>query len=143
MRLSNFTDYSLRVLIYLALKRDQRSTVEEIAKKYQISKNHLVKVVHNLAIIKLINSYKGKGGGISLALPPEKINIGKLIYKLEENSYMVECLSSSGNCKIDSSCKFKLALRLAEQQFYKSLEVHTLMDFVCNKNRLITELTTG
>lgn len=141
MHLASFTDYSLRVLIYLGLKENQRSTVAEIADKYQISKNHLVKIVHNLATINLINSYKGKGGGIILAIPPEKINIGKLVKKLEKGSPLVECFSDSSNCKIDSSCKLKRALRLAEQQFYKSLEVYTLADIISNRYKLASDLS--
>ncbi len=140
MRLASFTDYSLRVLIYLAMKEQDRSTVSEIADKYQISKNHLVKVVHNLSTMGLINSFKGKGGGITLALPPEKINIGKLIKELESDSLLVECFGSNGLCKIDPSCKLKGLLKNAEKSFYQSLENFTLADILTNRNKLMDSL---
>lgn len=121
MRLASFTDYSLRVLIYLALKDDELSTVDEIAEKYQISKNHLVKVVHNLATLGLISSFKGKGGGIKLKVLPEQINIGQLVRELEQDSLLVECFAETSHCTIHSSCKLKGALKLAEHNFYKTL----------------------
>lgn len=140
MRLASFTDYSLRVLIYLASKRDERSTVSEIADKYQISKNHLVKVVHNLSTMKLIDSFKGKGGGILLSVPPEKINVGKLIKKLENDSSLVECFGENGNCILNPTCKLKFALREAQDQFYETLEAYTLADIVTKS--LINILST-
>jgi len=136
MRLASFTDYSLRVLIYLAIKGEERSTVSEIADKYQISKNHLVKVVHNLSTIGIIVSFKGKGGGITLAYSPEKINIGKLVKDLEDDSFLVECLGPNGTCIINPSCKLKNALKIAEQSFYKTLEEFTLADIIINKSKL-------
>ncbi|MCO4795435.1 MAG: Rrf2 family transcriptional regulator [Bacteriovoracaceae bacterium] len=141
MRLSSFTDYSLRVLIYLAIKGEERSTVAEIADKYQISKNHLVKVVHNLSSMGVIDSYKGKGGGICLSSSPDKIVIGKLIKKLESESYLVECFGPSGNCTINPSCQLKKALAQAEQEFYKSLNQFSLADILSNKSRLVKDLS--
>jgi Rrf2 family nitric oxide-sensitive transcriptional repressor len=141
MRLASFTDYSLRVLIYLAIKGEERSTVSEIAEKFQISKNHLVKVVHNLSTIGIINSYKGKGGGISLSLSPEQINIGKIVQKLEDKSHLVVCLGPSDNCIISPSCNLKRALKIAEDQFFNSLSNYTLADMVSNKNSLIKNLS--
>ncbi|MCB9061409.1 MAG: Rrf2 family transcriptional regulator [Halobacteriovoraceae bacterium] len=141
MRLAGFTDYSLRVLIYLAVKRDKRCTVAEIANKYQISKNHLVKVVHNLATIGVINSYKGKGGGIALAMTPENINVGKLVQELEKDLHLVECFAISKSCTIDTSCKLKRALKLAEQQFFETLKEYTLADIVTNKSKIAADLS--
>tara|TARA_R110002049_G_scaffold98125_4_gene238851 strand:- start:950 stop:1387 length:438 start_codon:yes stop_codon:yes gene_type:complete len=136
MRLASFTDYSLRVLIYLALKEDERSTVSEIADKYQISKNHLVKVVHNLSSMGMINSFKGKGGGLTLSQKPEKIIIGHLIKKLENESHLVECFSPSGNCIINPTCQLKKALALAEKNFYNTLNEFTLADITLNRSNL-------
>tara|TARA_R110002072_G_scaffold534_6_gene3997 strand:- start:173143 stop:173577 length:435 start_codon:yes stop_codon:yes gene_type:complete len=141
MRLSNFTDYSLRVLIYLVLKGEERSTVSEIADKYGISKNHLVKVVHNLSSLGIIKSFKGKGGGIVLQQSPEKIIIGKLVREFESDSHLVECFSSNGKCAIDPTCKLKSALRKAELNFYKTLEGFTLADIVSNRKQLSKSLT--
>lgn len=136
MRLSSFSDYSLRVLIYLALKGEDLSTVAEIADKYQISKNHLVKVVHNLSTIGLIESFKGKGGGILLSLPPENINIGKLIKDLEHDSKLVECFGEDGQCVINPTCKLKGVLKVAQRRFYETLSEFTLADIVSNKSKL-------
>jgi Rrf2 family transcriptional regulator, nitric oxide-sensitive transcriptional repressor len=141
MRLASFTDYSLRVLIYLALKEEERSTVAEIAEKFQISKNHLVKVVHNLSTMGIINSFKGKGGGISLSTPPDQINIGSLIRKLEDKSFIVECMAPTDNCIISPSCKLKRVLRIAEEQFFNTLSRFTLADVITNKHGLMKNLS--
>lgn len=140
MRLASFTDYSLRVLIYLAIRGEERSTVSEIADKYQISKNHLVKVVHNLSTMGIVDSYKGKGGGISLSISPEKIHIGKLVRELEGDSYLVECLGPNGSCKINLTCKLKGALKRAQDSFYEVLDNYTLADITTNKVKLSIDL---
>jgi Rrf2 family nitric oxide-sensitive transcriptional repressor len=136
MKLNKFTDYSLRVLIFLALKREERSTVFEISEKYHISNNHLIKVVHNLSKIGLIHSYKGRGGGIVLALDAKDINIGKTIMTLEEESFLAECFSDSDKCKISSSCILKSALGKAKKSFYEVLETYNLEDLVVNNKSL-------
>jgi Rrf2 family nitric oxide-sensitive transcriptional repressor len=141
MRLASFTDYSLRVLIYLALKGEERSTVAEIAEKFQISKNHLVKVVHNLSTLGFIESFKGKGGGISLSISAAQINIGSIVKKLEQKSYIVECYSPSNGCAISPSCKLKRALKLAEDEFFNTLSGFTLEDMITNKNSLLKNLS--
>lgn len=133
MRLSNFTDYSLRVLIYLGLKDTELSTVAEIAKSYDISRNHLVKVVHNLSTMGVIEAFKGKGGGIRLKLKPELVNIGKLVRTLEDDTKLVECFSQDGKCKIDGTCKLKGALEKAQDNFYQTLEEFNLSDIIINK----------
>jgi Rrf2 family nitric oxide-sensitive transcriptional repressor len=136
MKINNFTDYSLRVLIYLAIKGPEKSTVGEIAKKYHISQNHLVKVVHNLSNKNLIASSKGRGGGLLLAREPGSIAIGDLVKELEEGSYLVECFSENGNCKINPSCKLKGVFARAQQSFYQVLNEHTLKDIVSNDHFL-------
>ena len=141
MRLASFTDYSLRVLIYLALKGDDRSTIAEIAEKFQISKNHLVKVVHNLSTLGFIRSFKGKGGGISLSISADQVNIGSIVKKLEQKSYLVECFSASDGCIISPSCKLKKALKLAEDEFFNTLSGFTLADLITNKSSLLKNLS--
>lgn len=138
MRLTSFTDYSLRVLIYIALKGDERSTVGEIADKYKISRNHLVKVVHNLSSMGIIESHKGKGGGIKLSIEPSLVVIGKLVRTLEEDSPLVECFGDSGNCIINPTCKLKSALMIAQNQFYETLNAYTLADLISNKSKLVS-----
>ena len=99
-------------------------------------KNHLVKVVHNLSKLGLVETFKGKGGGICLAKPTHKINIGKTMRELEEDSPMVECFSDKGECILNPACKLKAALSRAQDSFYQTLEEVSLEDIVKNKSQL-------
>lgn len=137
MKLTQFTDFSLRTLMFLAINEEELCTVSEISDSYNISRNHLVKVVHNLSKEGLIESFKGKGGGIRLAKKPEDINIGLLVAKLEAETILVECMGDAGNCKIDPSCRLKSALVKAKKSFYQVLEEYTLKDIVKNKKQLL------
>ena len=83
MQLTHYTDYSLRVLIYLSLKKQRAATISEIANYYKISRNHLVKIVHNLANLGYIVTTRGKGGGMHLAYPANEINIGEVVRNVE------------------------------------------------------------
>lgn len=136
MRLSKFTDYSLRVLIYINLDNDQRATTQEISGNFEISNNHLIKVIHNLSKLKLIESFKGKNGGIALAKKAEDINIGKLIRKLENDSPLLECFSENNTCKINKMCRLKSALKKAQSEFYAVLESYSLEDISQNQSDL-------
>lgn len=133
MRLSKFTDYNLRALIYLAINENKLSNVSEISEKFEISYNHMVKVIHHLSKLEIIHTTKGKGGGIRLMINPSDINIGKLIRELEGDSDLLECFTKEGNCKLNPACKLKSALFHAQNEFYKSLEVYTLEDILTNK----------
>src|SRR5690625_5903130 len=96
MKLTNYTDYSLRVLLYLAVKgSESKSTITEITEAYQISRNHLTKVIHQLGQIGLIETTRGRGGGIVLAKRPSDIIIGDVVRETEEDFRMVECFSRS------------------------------------------------
>jgi Rrf2 family nitric oxide-sensitive transcriptional repressor len=140
MRLASFSDYSLRVLIFLALKGEELSTVAEISESYHISRNHLVKVVHNLSRLGLINSFKGKGGGICLAEKPSNINIGKILQTLEADSLLIDCFNNQGNCVLEPSCKLKVFLKEAESSFFETLKKYTLSDLVSNRKFLENSL---
>ena len=140
MRLNNFTDYALRVLIYLALKEDERSTVAEISRQYAISNNHLVKVVHKLSQLNVIESFKGKGGGILLRTSAKNINIGQIIQSFEQGSYLLDCFKPEGSCKINPICKLKSIVADAEDSFYKVFDEYTLADLVKNKTQLKARL---
>ena len=131
MRLTTYTDYALRVLIYLALKGDNLSTIDEIANKYEISKNHLVKIVHELGMSGYITTIRGKHGGIRLSLAPNKIYIGDVVRYCEQDAVFVECFDKTGgNCKITRSCILRKAFDKAINAFFKELDKFTLADLV-------------
>ena len=130
VQLTLHTDYSLRLLMYLGQKGDQ-ATVKEIAEHYRISQNHLVKVAHRLARLKLISSSKGRGGGIRLAVEPGRITIGEIVRKIEPHLNLVECFNMSTNtCPIAGLCRLKGALHEAQQQFFRALDGRTLAQLV-------------
>ena len=93
MKLTTFSDYTLRVLMFLALNRDRLATIPEIAAAYGISENHLMKVVHQLGRSGVIESVRGKGGGLRLAREPEDIRLGQVVRVSEGRAPIVECLS--------------------------------------------------
>jgi len=130
MRLSLFTDYSLRVLMFAALKGETFS-LSEVAEAYGISRHHLVKVVNYLAKLGYLETRRGRGGGIALGMPPEDIRIGMVVRRTEDTPFIVECFDKQHNtCPINGSCRLKGALAQAESAFYESLDRHTLHDLV-------------
>jgi len=138
LRLTLYTDYSLRVLIYLGLKGDgQLSTIQEIADRYNISKNHLMKVTYDLGQLGLIETIRGRGGGIRLKVDPKDINIGKLVRHTEEDFHIVDCFNSENPlCIISPSCQLKHVLYEALQAFLNVLDRYTLADFLHSKEEL-------
>jgi Rrf2 family transcriptional regulator, nitric oxide-sensitive transcriptional repressor len=131
MRLTTFTDYCVRALMFVALKGDELSTIDEIAERYGISRNHLVMVVFRLSQLGYLNTLRGKGGGIRLASDPAKINLGKLIRKTEEDFSLVECFQEQEClCVIEPACVLKKALRAALAAFFEVLDGYTLADLV-------------
>lgn len=131
MKLSTFSDYTLRVLIYLASERDGLATIPEIAAAYQISNNHLMKVVHQLSRAGVIESVRGKGGGIRLAKAPDEIRLGQLIRASEGAAPIVECLAgTAATCKIAAACRLAGVLVSAFEVFYSKLDEYTLADLV-------------
>lgn len=138
MQLTVYTDYSLRVLIYLGIHRHRLATISEIAAAYGgISRNHLVKVVHNLSIHGFIRTSRGKGGGLMLAFEPDAINIGDVVRHTEVNYNLVECFDTTRNrCPITPACRLKGALHEALSAFMKVLDGYTLADVLENKHEL-------
>ncbi|MCC6208073.1 MAG: Rrf2 family transcriptional regulator [Gammaproteobacteria bacterium] len=141
MQLTLYTDYSLRVLIYLGLQRGRLSTVSEIAQSYGISRNHLVKVVHNLSSLGFVHSIRGKGGGLNLARPPEQINIGDVVRNTEANFDIVECFDGKQHdCPITAVCRLKGVLSDAANAFLGVLDGYTLADVLKNEHKLVATL---
>lgn len=128
MKLSKFTDYNLRVLIYLALHNERLCTIQEIATAYQISENHLMKVIHHLAKQQTILSRRGKGGGIQLAHPPNQINLSEVIRNAEGDDSLVRCRDHGVACCITPVCQLPSIFNLALEAFYQYLSQYHLSD---------------
>ncbi len=137
MKLTNFTDYSLRVLIYLAADPSRRATISEIAQAFKVSENHLTKVVHLLGRQGWIDTVRGKGGGIVLAMPPEDIRIGRVVRDTEGSDMPAECFAEDGGrCVITRCCRLKGVLAEAVDAFYAVLDQYTLADLTTNRHVL-------
>ena len=106
MQLTRFTDYALRTLMYLARQPDKRATVRELADYYNISRDHLVKVVHSLALSGLIDTVKGRGGGILLAQEPSRLKNRDVARNMEDNHNKSECFDPSGRYVNEGWCGF-------------------------------------
>jgi Rrf2 family transcriptional regulator, nitric oxide-sensitive transcriptional repressor len=137
MKLTTFTDYSLRVLIYLAAQPKQRATIATIAASFEVSENHLTKVVHFLGKSGWLANVRGKGGGLELAMPPEMICIGEVVRQTEGDSVPAECFAEGGGeCSIAGICRLSGVLAEAVRAFYGALDRYTLADLVLNRQAL-------
>ena len=130
MRLTTFTDYSLRVLIYLGLRQDRLVTISDIAQAYGISENHLMKVVHGLAQRGDIETVRGKGGGLRLAREARAINIGETIRATEGDGGLLGCIDGNSDCCIQGTCALIGILREAQDALYSVLDRYTLADLL-------------
>lgn len=138
MKLTLFTDYSMRVLLYLAARPDHLCSIAEVAKAYRISQNHLMKVVNDLARTGYIESVRGRGGGIRLGQAPEKINIGMLVRHTEGGFDLVDCAS----CVIAPACNMTSVLKEALCAFLAVLDRYSLADLM-DKRRDMAMLLAG
>ena len=140
MQLTKHTDYALRVLMFLA-QTEGRSTIHDIAETHGISENHLMKIVNQLARHGFVDTLRGKGGGIRLALAPELIGIGEVVRSTEETLDVLDCLARDygGSCAIAPSCRLKAVLRDAQQAFLRQLDAHTLEDLLPRQPRRIKD----
>ena len=131
MQLTLHTDYALRVLIYLTIQPEKIVTIDEITDFYEISRNHLVKVVHNLSGKGFISTSRGKHGGMQLSRPPEDILIGDVVRQIEANFDIVECLNpDSKKCRVVPICNLKSVLQQANENFLSYLDQYSLADAV-------------
>ena len=137
MQLTQYTDYSLRVLIYLGVNEQHLATISEISESYGISRNHLVKIVHQLGQHGYIETRRGKGGGIQLSRSPAEINIGEVIRRSEGNFNIVECFNEGKQaCSIVPGCRLKTVIAEAMDSFFSVLDHYTLNDLIANKRSL-------
>ncbi|OKP77599.1 Rrf2 family transcriptional regulator [Paenibacillus helianthi] len=138
MRLTMYTDFSLRILMYLGAKeQSELSTIQDISDAYHISKNHLMKVSHELGQAGYIEAVRGRGGGIRLAKRPELINIGEVVRRMEDDFHLVECFNPAGNsCPITPVCGLKGVLGRALAAYLQVLSEYTLADLLLNKHDL-------
>lgn len=130
MRLTRYTDYSLRVLMYLAVRPDGFGTIQSIAEAYDVSRNHLMKVVQELNRRGYIDTVRGKGGGMRLRLPPEEINVGRVVRDMESDLALVECFGPQNRCVIAPECVLRNVLSDAMNAFMAVLDRYTLADLV-------------
>lgn len=130
MRLTTFTDYSLRVLIFLATNSDQTATIADIAKTYGVSRNHLMKVVHELSQQGYVVALRGKGGGLRLSRPPTEINLGEVIRSMENDLAIAECLGTRNQCILTPACSLRPVFSEALDAFLSVLDSYSLADIV-------------
>ena len=137
MKLTAFTDYSLRVLIYLAAQPDRRCTIAEIAAGFDVSEHHLVKVVHFLGKQGWLRNVRGKGGGLELGAAPEHIVIGQVVRATEGEPLLAECFREEGSdCHIVRDCRLRGVLAEAADAFHAVLDRYTLADLASNRSAL-------
>ena len=132
MRLTVHTDYALRLLMSVALKKDGLSTIAEIAATYDISKNNLMKVAYELGVAGYVVSVRGRGGGLRLAQPAEAIILGQVVRKTEPGmAALLPCLKQDdGSCPLFPACILRRAMRLASAAFLEFLDGYTLGDLI-------------
>jgi Rrf2 family nitric oxide-sensitive transcriptional repressor len=138
MRLTQWTDYTLRVLMYCAASqgREQPVTITEIADNYGISRSHLTKIVQELAAQKLLETTRGRGGGMRLMKAAHQINLGAVVRATETDFTMVECFDPATNqCRLSSHCGLKGVINQAMQSYFAVLDGVTLADLVAPHNK--------
>lgn len=134
MQLTRYSDYSIRVLMYLATIPESTATISEVARSFRVSRNHLVKVVHHLAQNGYIRTTRGKNGGMTLGRAPDRISIGELVRKTEPDFRIVECFDeASSRCPIQGECDLTSVLRSALDAFLAHLDRYTLSDITENR----------
>ena len=130
MRLTNFSDYALRVLLYAAAPNDELITIEETAKVYGISKAHLMKVANQLTRAGYLKAVRGRSGGLALGMRPNKIRLGDVVRATEPDFALVECFAPDNQCRITPRCRLRGVLKEALGAFIATLDRYTLADLV-------------
>lgn len=137
MQVSAYTDYSLRVLMQAALRSPERVTVDEVARAFGISRNHLIKIVHDLGRGGYLKTYRGAGGGFTLALPPHEIGVGAIVRRAEAWSEAIECeVRREGPCRIAAVCRLRGMFHEASSAFFAVLDEYSIADLVAKPGPL-------
>ncbi|MGF7162274.1 Rrf2 family nitric oxide-sensitive transcriptional repressor [Rhodoligotrophos appendicifer] len=137
MRLTYHTDYALRVLIYLAVNTGKATRVSDVSDSYDISRNHLLKVVLRLGRLGYLTTVRGRSGGIALARKPEEINLGDVVRQIEDDFGLVECMRfEGGTCAISPDCRLKRVVRKAVEAFLSVFDDYSLADIAGNREAL-------
>ena len=137
MRLTSYTDYAIRLLMFLAVEPTQAHTVAEIASAYGISRNHLTKVAHALGRAGLIDTVRGRKGGLRLGRQPNLIKLGEVVGTTEAGMSLVECFGAAGACIITPACSLRHALAEARKSFLDTLDRYTLADITARPHKLV------
>jgi len=141
MRLSVFTDYSLRVLIQAALRHPNKVTIDEVANAYGISRNHLIKVINELGRAGFLVTQRGRSGGFTLARPAERIYVSEVVEFGEDEQPLVECFDPECNtCIITPACKLKGMIAEAKKAFFEVLGKYTIADICAKPEALLRHL---
>lgn len=130
MRLTMMTDFALRLLIYVAQRPERLCTIVEIARAYRISEAHLMKVTHQLALDGWIETVRGKGGGMRLAIPPGQIRVGAVVRSVEKDFRLAECFGADSACLLNGNCRLSGLFGAALQSFFDTLDASTLADLL-------------
>ena len=137
VRLTSYTDYALRLLMYLALKDEGLATIAEIATTYRVSKNHLMKVAYDLSVAGYVETVRGRRGGLRLAKPADEIVLGDVVRLTEPDMALVPCLNAGdASCVIVKSCILKGVLDKARTAFVDVIDGYTLSDLVRPRRRM-------
>ena len=143
MQLTTYTDYALRVLMYLAVHDDRLVTIAEMASTYQLSKNHLMKIVYQLGQLGFIETVRGRSGGLRLGQAPERVALGEVVRRMEPHFNLVECFDPTTNrCPILPACGLSHVLVEARDAFLTVLDRYTLADLIPNPHALAQLLKT-
>jgi Rrf2 family transcriptional regulator, nitric oxide-sensitive transcriptional repressor len=140
MRLTLWTDYAFRTLIYVAMKGDELSTIADIADSFGISKSHLMKIVNGLEQRGYLETVRGRRGGIRLKRMPADIRVGAVVRDTEEELAVIGCLSESNFCSIERCCVLKGVFHEATQAFLRVLDEYTLADLLLPRSKLLLTL---
>lgn len=138
MRLTTFSDYALRVLMFAASAGERRVTIEETARTYGISRTHLMKVVNLLTRLGYIKGVRGRSGGFTLAKRPEEINLGAVVRATEPDFALVECFATGNQCIITNCCRLPQVLNEALNAFAATLDRYTLADIMLTEHDFLS-----